>query len=239
MYYDTVYKLARAQDPSAAVASACAAVGFPHLLMKTSRLGSQVMQLVGKGARRGAGRVSKGMEGGGGAGRKIYKETAKSQRPRSLEIAHPRRGEIDVAELMDMQTGYRPTPISPHDVFGVRGRKRPVSALTGNAGIRGGDRPQAGSARAPSGAKGAGPEAATQTPGLGKRLAQNWWTVPAAGAGVYGLGHAVGQAGDVADMMGGGGAPEMDYDVPMQAAQTPADGRYQQMLQMARQYGYV
>lgn len=73
--------------------------------------------------------------------------------------------------------------------------------------------------------------------GLGKRIAQNWWTFPAAGLGVYGLSTI---PGEMSAMAGGGGGGAMQGGYGATASSTsPAQQRYQQMQALARQYGYI
>jgi hypothetical protein len=72
-------------------------------------------------------------------------------------------------------------------------------------------------------------------PGLGRRLMKNWWTLPVGAAGVYGLGKMLGQGEDMVSAFSG--SPQMGFGYP--ESPSPAQGRYQQMMALARQYGYM
>lgn len=80
-----------------------------------------------------------------------------------------------------------------------------------------------------------GPEHFEEVPGLGRRLMKNWWTLPVGAAGVYGLGKLIGQGEDMVSAFSG--SPQMGFGYP--ESPSPAQGRYQQMMALARQYGYM
>jgi hypothetical protein len=156
----TVYKLARARDPSAAVASAAAAIGLPTAIVKlalpTSLLGRTGVRTARRQLLRRPTRVAAGAAGATGPSKSWTPFPAKSE-------------------------SWTPFP--------------------------------------------------AKKPGVGSRIAKNWWTLPAAGAGVYGLGSMVGAFG------GGDEGMEPGYGVPT-AGPTPQEQRYQRMMALAQQYGY-
>jgi len=186
---NSIYKLAFAQYPAVAVASAAAAVGLPGCFTKLA-----VSPFIAK-------RLMSG----------TLKDLARARS--GVPHAATRRMERGTLERMASKRPWM------RGVKGYRQPSRPPPLPQQRSDV-----PMLG------------PDQFSEVPGLGRRVAQgvakNWWTLPVAGAGVYGLGHTLSQA------TGAGAEPQqMGYGYPA-VAQTPAQDRYTQMMALARQYGY-
>ena len=230
MNYNSLYKLAFAQDPTVAVASAAAAVGLPFCAVKLAgkldaiTRGLQAFGVKGiraptqlpRQARRAFGRIGRGAPS----------ESLTRNRWRQLH-----------AQQMDPTSAWAMTEArSAHGMANAvqaPTMKAPPLAITRKARAqRATQQPAPGVATTPaaSAAEAAAPQ------GIGRRIMKDWWTIPVGAAGAYGVAHGVGA---MADGLGGdaGGDMQMGYGYPA-AAQTPAQGRYEQMMSLARRYGY-